>query len=471
MARKNAGTVMFSLRRSLGSWPFLFGVIAVLAAPCSAMAQGKKDDAKPVVAVVSVKTPPTFAGDRAAVETSVAKGLEAAGWKVLSLAETTRLVGDNKTLLQCSGEVCAVQLARVTKAYYMVWAEAIENRRKYTISLKLFDAANAGKPMAKERDECAAKELASKMALAAELAGREAIMILDELAHPDVVPGGKGPQVAVVSVKLPPAVIDDREGIESGLARGLELAGWEVLNISETTRMIGDRKDLRDCVSETCTAESARLTKVPYLVRAAVKMGKNKFTYNLSLFDAANPGKTLAREDQECVDLAPDCPPVANKIDQVARELGRKGIKLVVRDTGTQPAPVAAAPTSTIPPAAGDPNAPPPTNLIGPAADEASPPHSSALRIAGWAALGGGVALLGASAVFFLYNGKQTDCQDTAAGNRCFKRYDGKPGGYILGGVGLASALVGGYILLFPASSHPTTVALTSRGFLVGGEF
>jgi len=162
---------------------------------------------------------------------------------------------------------------------------------------------------------------------------------------------------------------------------------------------------------------------------------------------------------------------VANKIDQVARELGRKGIKLVVRDTGTQPAPVAAAPTNTIPPAAGDPNAPPPTNLISPPADESSPPHSSALRIAGWAALGGGVALLGTSVAFFLYDGKQTDCQDTAAGNRCFKRYDGKPSGYILGGVGLASALVGGYILLFPASSHPTTVALTSRGFLVGGEF
>jgi hypothetical protein len=340
MARKNGGIVMFSLRRSLGSWPLLFGVIALFAAPCLAMAEGKKDDAKPGVAVVSVKTP-VSAGDRAIVESSVVKGLEAAGWKVLDLAETTRLVGDHKTLLKCTGEVCSVMLARATKAYYLVWADVSENNHKYTISLKLFDAANAARPMARADDECGANDLDRRMARAAEFTGREAILILDELAHPDVVPAGKEPAVAVVSIKMSPSADDDRDGIESGLTRGLELAGWDVLNVSRTTRTISERTDLRDCVSDACTGEIARLVQAPYLVRAGVKTGKDRrrYTISLSLFDAANPSKPLAREDAECVDLSPDCPPLANKVDHAARELGRKGIKLVLRDLVPQAGP------------------------------------------------------------------------------------------------------------------------------------
>ena len=75
------------------------------------------------------------------------------------------------------------------------------------------------------------------------------------------------------------------------------------------------------------------------------------------------------------------------------------------------------------------------------------------------------------STIEFIYDGKRTDCQNTAVGERCFQRYDNKTRGYVMGGVGLASALTGGYIVLFPGREHPTTVAVSPRGILVGGEF
>jgi hypothetical protein len=473
MARKNAGIVMSNLRRYLGFWPFLAGVIALFAAPCSAMAEGKGADAQSVVAVVSLKTPQTLAAEQGAIETSVARGLAAAGWKVLGLAETRRLIGDQKNLLECTGELCAIELAHALKTVYLVWAEVSPSKRKYTISLNLFDAAEAEKPMASERGEFAAKDVVPKMAAAAEFTGRRALAILAELAHPDLVPGGQGPVVAVVSAKLPPSVAGDRDGIESGLARGLELAGWQALSVSETMRRTAERKDLRDCASEICTLEVGRLTKARYLVRSSVKIGKGKYTVSLSLLDTENPSNPLAREDEECLDADPDCPPVAEKISHAARMLGRKGIK-VVQESGASPG-VAATATNpknpALPPAASDLNVQAPASIIIPPVEEAHS-RSRGLRIAGWAALGGGLALLGGSGVFFLYlDGKEHDCRNTATGNRCLQIYDGKPGGYILGGLGLASAAVGTYILLFPAKAHPTTVALTPHGILVGGEF
>jgi hypothetical protein len=102
---------------------------------------------------------------------------------------------------------------------------------------------------------------------------------------------------------------------------------------------------------------------------------------------------------------------------------------------------------------------------------QAEPPPHSSLRIAGWVTIGVGAALLVGSAVEFIYDGKKADCQNTPAGERCFQRYDNKTRGYLLGGAGLASALIGGYIVLFPGRAYPTTVAFSSRGILVGGEF
>jgi hypothetical protein len=93
------------------------------------------------------------------------------------------------------------------------------------------------------------------------------------------------------------------------------------------------------------------------------------------------------------------------------------------------------------------------------------------LRIAGWVTIGVGAALLVGSVIEFGYDGKTTDCKNTSAGERCFQRYDNKTRGYLLGGAGLASVLVGGYIVLFPGREHPTTVAFSPRGILVGGEF
>ena len=459
----------------MGFWPPCIWVLAALVAPRVATAGDQKGDTKPVVAIVSVKTPQALAAHRDAIESSVTQGLEAAGWKVLGLAETTRLVGDRETLLQCTGELCAIELAHATKTVYLMWAEVTASKRKYAFSLKLFDAADAEKPLASEHGEFAAKDVVAKMAVAAEFAGREAMAIVGELAHPDVVPGGKGPVVALVSVKLPPSVADDRDGIESGLARGLDLAGWQVLAVSETMRRLADRKDLWDCANEICTLEIGRLTKAPYLVRAGVKTGKNKYTVSLGLFDTANPSKPLARQDEECLDRDPDCPPVAEKISRAARMLGRKALKVVPLESAPQTPPGAVAPTTNsrkpaVPPAGGGPNASSPARMLLPGAGEVEP-HSSALRIAGWAAIGAGIALLGGSAVFFLYDGKKADCQNTAAGERCFQRYDNKTRAYISGGIGLASALVGGYIVLFTGRAHPTSVAFSSRGVFIGGGF
>ena len=468
MARKNDAIVMSTLRRFLCSWLLCLGALAILVAPSSSEAADKKSDAKPSVAVVSVQIPPALVADRTAIEASVTKGLESAGWIVLDPGEISRRVGERTDLLQCTGEVCAIELARITKTVYQARAEVSGGKRKYAISLKILDAADGGKPMARERAECSTRDVASKLALAAEFAGREALTVLEELAHPDVVPGGKGPVVALVPVKLPPAAAEDRDGIEAGLARGLDLAGWQVLDVSETNRLTADRKDLSDCATELCTLEIGRLTKAPYVVRAAVKSGKTKYTVNLSLFDSANPSKPLVREDEECLEADPDCPLMARKVSLAARMLGRKAIKIVQENAP----PLASQPMPTIP------NPSPPSVSAVPGASsradltsvEPASPNSS-VRIAGWVTLGVGAALLVGSTIEFIYDGKRTDCQNTAVGERCFQRYDNKTRGYVMGGVGLASALTGGYIVLFPGREHPTTVAVSPRGILVGGEF
>lgn len=466
-ARKNAAIVMLSLRRFLGSWQLCVWAFAILVAPSLSTAAEKKNEPKPTVAVVSIQIPPALAADRTAIESSVTKGLDSAGWIVLDLAETARRVGERHDLLQCSGEVCAIEIARVAKTVYQVRAEVNGSKRKYAISLKILDAADGAKPMAREHAECSAKDVASKLALAAEFAGRDALAILDDLAHPDVVPGSKRPVVAVVSVKLPPSAYEDRDGIESGLARGLDLAGWQVLDVSETNRLIADRKDLWDCTSELCTLEIGRLTKAPYVVRAGVKTGKTRYTVNLSLFDSANPSKPMVREDEECLEADPDCPLMARKISLAARILGRKAIR-IVQESAPQLA-IPSTPTvlnPSLPSAPVDPGA----NSRADMSQAEPPPHSS-LRIAGWVTIGVGAALLVGSAVEFIYDGKKADCQNTPAGERCFQRYDNKTRGYLLGGAGLASALIGGYIVLFPGRAYPTTVAFSSRGILVGGEF
>jgi hypothetical protein len=275
---------------------------------------------------------------------------------------------------------------------------------------------------------------------------------------------------------MPPSVAGDREGIEAGLARGLELAGWDVLGVPKTMQLIADRKDLGDCASDICTLEIGRLTKAPYLVRAGVKLGKNKYTVSLTLLDTANPSKPLVREDEDCLDQDPACPPVAEKISHAARMLGRKGIKLMqesgVLSTRTPAVATATAPTGPGPfPVATDPNGTSPSGVILPPLEETKTP-TRGLSIAGWTAVGGGLALLATSGVFFLYlDGKENDCQTTPAGNRCFQLYNGKPGGYVFGGLGLVSAAVGAYILLGPGSAHPTKVALTPNGILLRGAF
>ncbi len=467
MARKNGAIVMSSLRRFLCSWPLSLWALGILVAPSPSEAADKKGDPKPSVAVVSVQIPPALVADRTAIEASVTKGLESAGWTVLDPGETARRVGERTDLLQCAGEVCAIELARITKTVYQARAEVSGGKRKYAISLKILDAADGGKPMAREHAECSTKDVASKLALAAEFAGREALTVLDELAHPDVVPGGKGPVVALAPMKLPSAAAEDREGIETGLARGLDLAGWQVLDVSETNRLTADRKDLADCTTDLCTLEIGRLTKAPYIVRGSVKTGKTKYTVSLTLFDSANPSKPLVREDEECIEADPNCPLMARKISHAARALGRKAINIVQAN----PSPVAnqSPPTALTPSPSSVPDGPgvPARTDVSPV----EPPPYSSLRVAGWITIGVGAALLVGSAVEFIYDGKKTDCQDTPVGKRCFQRYDDKTRAYLLGGVGLASALIGGYIVLFPGRAHPTTVAFSSSGILVGGEF
>jgi hypothetical protein len=277
------------------------------------------------------------------------------------------------------------------------------------------------------------------------------------------------PVVAVVSLKMASSVGDDRSAIESGLARGLESAGWEVLGLAETSRLVGERKDLLLCASDTCSVEIARLTKASYLVRAVVTTGKKKYSINLTLFDSADASKPMAREDVECLAKDP-CPPVAPNMTTAARVLGRKALKIVEESAPPQ----VLAPTAVLPPAAPPPGegpgAVPPGAVVVPPTVESSRP-STALRIAGWTAVGAGGALLVTSTAFFMYDGKETDCQSTATSQRCLKLYDGKTGGYLLGGIGLASAAVGAYILFFPARTRSTAVALTPRGIMVGGEF
>jgi hypothetical protein len=447
-------------RRFLVFLPLFSWAFALCAEPTAAWAEDK------VVAIVSVQTPPSLTANRAAIEASVAKGLREARWSVLGLADTTRLVGEDKPLLGCTGDECAVQLVHATKAHYLVWAEVVESKRQYAVNLRLFDGTRGTLAMASEYERfSSAQKVVTRMAYLAEVLGHEATEILDDLAHPDIVPDDEHHFVAVVSVKLPTSVQHAQDKAESAVGRGFELAGWDVANVFESTRAIAERNDLRDCTSDACMAEIGRITKAPYLVLAGLKMGKGKYTVSMSLFDAANASKPLAREEEDCADN--DCPLMARKISYAARELGRKAIKLIPKSAplavapatnGARPLPYAANPNERLPP----------DRIVLP--PEEPKPHTG-LRIAGWSAIGGGLALIGDSVFYFLGDGRKSDCQNTTAGERCFQRYDNKTRAYLLGGIGLASTLVGGYILLFPAREHHTTVALTSRGILVGGEF
>jgi hypothetical protein len=454
---------MFNLMRRFLIFLPLFFVVGVLCAePTAAWAEDK------VVAIVSVQTPPTLAADREAIEANVAKGLRAARWTVLDLADTTRLVGADKSLLNCTGDLCAVQIVRATKAHYLVWVEVTERKRQYAVSLKLFEGTKGALPMASEYGELSAKALVLQVASLATAVGREAAEIVEELAHPDGVPGENAPVVAVVSVKVPSGLQHSQDKMESGVGRGLELAGWVVTSVFESTRAVAERKDLRDCTSESCMAEISRLVGASYLVRAGVKIGKGKYTVSLSLFDATNATKPLASEDEEASNLDPDCPPVEKKISYAARELGRKAIKLVPKSAALAMAPATSGTPLGVPPAAYPPPLPPADRSVLLAEE---PKSHTGLRIAGWTAVGAGAALLVDSIYYFHEDRQGTDCHTTSIGDQCLKLYHNESRAYLIGGVGLASALVGGYILLFPAREHPTTVALTSRGILLGGRF
>jgi hypothetical protein len=281
------------------------------------------------------------------------------------------------------------------------------------------------------------------------------------------------PVAAVVSVKIPASVVQDRSAIESSVASGLESAGWQVLGLAGTTRLVGDRKDLLQCPSDTCAVEIARLTKAPFLVRAVVNATKRRYSVSLSIFDSLDASDPLAREDVECLAKDP-CPPVASNTAIAARILGRRAIKIVQETTPQQSSSsaTAAAPASPLRRAAPAPDKSAPRV---PAALSTAPnteqPRSSVLPIVGWAALGSGVGLIAGSVYYFVSDGKEAGCQTTDAGRRCFQLYDDKTRAYLLGGLGLAATLVGGYIVLFPTREHPTTVALTPRGILVGGKF
>jgi hypothetical protein len=452
---------MFNLtKRFLGFLPLLFVGVA-LCTPALARAEDR------VVAVVSIQTPPSLAAQRATIEANVAKGLREARWSVLDLADTTRLVGSDKALLGCTGEVCAVQLVRLTKAHFLVWADVTESKRQYAINVRFFDGTKGALPMASEYETFPSpKDVAPQIATLASAVGFEAAGILDDLAHADVVSDEGHPLVAVASVKLPPSLQHAQDKAESAVGRGLEMAGWDVASVFESTRAVEERKDLKDCVSAACMAEIGRITKAPYLVVASLVMGKKKYTVSVSLFDAANVGRPLVHEEQDCVDGDPGCPPLARKISFATRDAGRKALTMLSKGGGQSP-PVAAANARPIPSAGR--NEQPGSDRISLAPGEAEP-HTG-LKIAGWTLLGSGIALLGGSAILFAYDGKKTNCEDTAVGQRCFQRYDNKTQGYITGGIGLVGALVGSYILLFPAREHATSVAVSPRGILVGGAF
>lgn len=255
------------------------------------------------------------------------------------------------------------------------------------------------------------------------------------------------PTVAVTVVRLSPTLEPERASIEGALVRGLAAQGLAVIAPGDVRARLEGREELLACGAETCLLELARNVGAPYFVNADVNAARRLYSVSLRLLDSTD-GRPLAIEGLECRASDP-CPPVAANVEELARELGRKGFEeLRVSGRTRPPARNAAAPL------------PPPRPVPDPIPDAAlAAPPARRPRILPWALLAAGGALVGTSAALFALDGSGADCarvpsQPTPV---CQRLRDTRLPALATGVAGLG-ALVGSALWL--ALDHDTDTAL-----------
>jgi hypothetical protein len=268
------------------------------------------------------------------------------------------------------------------------------------------------------------------------------------------------PQVAITSVRVPAGSDPGADLLGAEVVRGLEKAGWSVQDLEETRHRLQGRTDAA-CSAELCLLELSRVVGSPYFVHVVVSSSRRTYTVSMKMFGASE-GRQISAEDVEC-GTGDICPSLPENVRNLAQSLGVKALKEI------RPAPTAVVE----PPHATSPTPPPPAIVATapPAAGTAT--DGGQTRVAPIIAIAAGVVALGVGAYLVHLDGERTDCQQTAAGNRCFQEWNTESIGLVVGGLGLASALVGAGVIWRYGWSRNTTakVAVGPGGISAWGTF
>jgi hypothetical protein len=229
---------------------------------------------------------------------------------------------------------------------------------------------------------------------------------------------------AVMDLALAPTLEPDRAAIEAATRQGLVNAGWRLTSQYDTNRALSGAPQLDGCGFPSCLAAVAKVLGVRYIVDGDVTSSPKAYSIALRFWDAVR-SRVIAEQRIECRAQDP-CPPVADNMVDVARELGRLGRKAIA------PAELSS-----------ERSAEPSTSVAAPAA------RSRVDERPWWAtpwvpiAVGGVVASVGL--VLLGTDGLEVDCRETPAGKRCLKVLDNRTRGVALvatGGALTASGLV-----------------------------
>lgn len=283
-------------------------------------------------------------------------------------------------------------------------------------------------------------------------------------------PLGPRPAVAIASLKTSPSLTRDREALELAVVRGMTEAGFDVQAPVLSQQRLAARTDVA-CSADTCLRQLADLTATRYLIQGEIASSKRSYSASFKLFDTTD-GRQLASETIECR-LADPCPPVADNVYEVARELGRKAQDEIGRAPPPAPPPIPAPavprlPDTTVkPPAAGDgplPYPPPPTQRPErhvPVWRWAAPAAVAAVGVAGVA---WGIHLLRIDG--------GTACDDNYAVPCAYKWSTGTRGTiFTVGGSLLVAGAGVDLVRLWWKSSRETTVGLVPGGVTLMGRF
>jgi hypothetical protein len=172
---------MSRIARHPGFWSAFLLVSSTLAALFGTRAEA--DEAKPLLAIVSIKIPDKSGIESDAVEKLVSAGLSNAGWNLVGTADTNRLLRERRQIDSCQSDACLFEVTRATGAEYVLRAEFMGTKSRYLLTLSIFDVASPEKPMETEVTHCLKKgdgcqAFDKNVTFAATVVGRKVMMAL-----------------------------------------------------------------------------------------------------------------------------------------------------------------------------------------------------------------------------------------------------------------------------------------------------